>query len=68
MAYGPDLPSIFGQLQVFTLGQTRTSDNVRVTSVRLLIADSKRTFSYVRSGPKGDMLATSILRCLAAPK
>ena len=36
------------------LGQTRTLDNVRVTSVKLLIADSKRTFSYVRSGPKAD--------------
>jgi hypothetical protein len=32
-------------------GQTRTLDNVRVTSGKLLIADSKRTFSYVRSGP-----------------
>ncbi len=36
-------------------GQTRTLDNVRVTSVKLLIADSKRTFSYVRSGPQGDI-------------
>jgi hypothetical protein len=35
-------------------GQTRTLDNVRVTSVKLLIADSKRTFSYVRSGPQTD--------------
>ena len=32
-------------------GQTRTLDNVRVTSVKLLKADSKRTFTYVRSGP-----------------
>jgi SNF2 family DNA or RNA helicase len=31
-------------------GQTRTLDNVRVTSVRLLKADSKRTFTYLRSG------------------
>jgi len=36
-------------------GQTRTLDNVRVTSVKLLIADSKRTFSYVRSGPEADI-------------
>ena len=41
------------------LGQTRTLDNVRVTSVKLLIADSKRTFSYVRSGPEPDYEATT---------
>ena len=38
------------------MGQTRTLDNVRVTSVKLLITDSKRTFSYVRSGPTADIL------------
>jgi len=37
-------------------GQTRTLDNVRVTPVKLLIADSKRTFSYVRSGPIASLL------------
>jgi glutathione S-transferase len=40
----------------FTAGDlmmTPKSD-VCVTSVKLLIADSKRTFSYVRSGPKAD--------------
>jgi hypothetical protein len=36
------------------LGQTRTLDNVRVASVKLLMADSKRTFSSVRSGPFSD--------------
>jgi hypothetical protein len=36
------------------MGQTRTLDNVRVTSVKLPMADSKRTFSYVRSGPLTD--------------
>jgi hypothetical protein len=41
------------------LGQTRTLDNVRVTSVKLLIADSKRTFSYVRSGPETPALPQS---------
>jgi hypothetical protein len=40
-------------------GQTRTLDNVRVTSVKLLIADSKRTFSYVRSGPARDSCAAT---------
>ncbi|MGB7716612.1 MAG: hypothetical protein WBL81_16845, partial [Pseudolabrys sp.] len=41
-------------------GQTRTSDNVRVTSVKLLKADSKRTFTYVRSGPIPDKLHRSV--------
>jgi hypothetical protein len=44
------------------MGQTRTLDNVRVTSVKLLMADSKRTFSYVYSGPKADILHDLILR------
>jgi hypothetical protein len=38
-------------------GQTRTLDNVRVVSVKLLIADSKRTFSYVSSGPEAEVAA-----------
>jgi hypothetical protein len=41
------------------LGQTRTLDNVRVTSAKLLIADSKQTFSYVRSGPLPEVRGAS---------
>jgi hypothetical protein len=38
-------------LHVRALDQMRSFVDVRVTSVKLLIADSKRTFSDVRSGP-----------------
>ena len=41
-------------------GHERTKSDVRVTSVKLLIADSRRTFSYVRSGPKCDIAAPSL--------
>jgi hypothetical protein len=36
------------------LGHERTFADVRVTSAFPLIADTKRTFSYVRSGPEPD--------------
>ena len=42
------------------VGQTRTLDNVRVMSVVLLIADSRRTVSYVRSGPIADSCIAAI--------
>jgi hypothetical protein len=51
--------TVVQEVPMSALGQTRTLDNVRVTSAKLLIADSKQTFSYVRSGPLPEVRGAS---------